>query len=385
MVEKSGLPPSIGSWNHLNQLFLGRYGGKRVLITGNTGFKGSWLTLFALSMGAQVAGYSRDIPTQPSHFDACGVRDHIVHFWGDVRDENRLSRAFVEFRPEIVFHLAAQPIVRLSYENPKETFDTNIGGTVNVLECIRRSDSVKAVVMITSDKCYRNVEWDWGYRENDVLGGKDPYSASKACAELVCRSYFEAFLSRADAPGLATVRAGNVIGGGDWAVDRIIPDCVQAFLKKGPVLLRNPASVRPWQHVLEPLSGYLWLGALLLEAGTPLSGEAFNFGPLYDSNRTVQEVVEQFAARWKGARWETMDKEPEVRLEAGLLHLNCDKALRHLRWHGVLPMKDTVNLTADWYQAFYEGKADMFGFSQRQIQAYTDMAFGQGLAWTGAA
>lgn len=364
-------------------LFGGVYKGKRVLITGHTGFKGSWLSLFTLGLGAQVAGYAIDIPTEPSIFKICSFDKRMAHFVGDVRDYDQLSDVFSQYQPEIVFHLAAQPIVRESYADPKRTFDTNIGGTVNLLECVRQSDSVKAAVVITSDKCYKNVEWEWGYRENDALGGKDPYSASKACAELVCSSYVQSFFKKGGFPHVATVRAGNVIGGGDWADDRIIPDCVRAFVRGEPVILRNPMSVRPWQHVLEPLSGYLWLGALLLEEETPLSGEAFNFGPLYTVNQTVQEVVIQFIQDWGAGRWMPAADRSEEKMEAGLLSLNCDKAIHRLRWRAVLSLGESISLTANWYKAHYQEGRDMYSFSLEQIHGYIKKASQQGLAWTG--
>lgn len=368
----------------LENLFGGRYNGRRILITGHTGFKGSWLSLFTLRLGAEVGGYSKDIPTEPSNFKICGLDQHMTHFVGDVRNYDRLMHVFSQYRPEIVFHLAAQPIVRESYADPKLTFDTNVGGTVNLLECVRKTDSVKAAVVITSDKCYRNFEWEWGYRENDVLGGKDPYSASKACAELVSQSYFESFFSKRAFPHIATVRAGNVIGGGDWAYGRIIPDCTKAFVQGEPVALRNPKSVRPWQHVLEPLSGYLWLGAFLLEEDSAMSGEAFNFGPLYDFNQTVQEVVNQFAENWGDARWKTSDNGSDGKSESGLLNLNCDKAMHSLRWHAILSLRETIKMTADWYKAHYNESRNMYQFSRRQIDDYIEKAIQQKLEWAGA-
>jgi CDP-glucose 4,6-dehydratase len=368
----------------LENVLNSKYRGRRVLITGNTGFKGSWLSLFAIKLGAEIGGYSKDIPTEPSNFKICGLDQRMTHFVGDIRDLNRLMHVFSQYQPEIVFHLAAQPIVRESYTSPKITFDTNVGGTVNLLECVRKTNSVKAVVVITSDKCYRNFEWQWGYRENDTLGGKDPYSASKACAELVSRSYFESFFSGRAYPNIATVRAGNVIGGGDWAYGRIIPDCVKAFVQGEPVLLRNPKSVRPWQHVLEPLSGYLWLGSFLLEADSAVSGEAFNFGHLYDYNRTVQEVVKKFAENWGGARWKTDEERTNGGRESGILNLNCEKAMHSLKWHSVLSLEETIKMTADWYKAHYVESQNMYQFSRRQIDDYIKKAVQQGLEWAGA-
>ncbi len=323
-----------------------------------------------------------DVPTEPSNFEICALSHYLDHFIGDVRDYDRLQSVFSRFEPEIVFHLAAQPIVRESYRNPKLTFDTNIGGTVNLLECVRRTDSVKAVVVITSDKCYKNFEWEWGYRECDILGGKDPYSSSKACSELICRSYYDSFFSGKVFPRVATARAGNVIGGGDWAYDRIIPDCVKAFIKREAVVMRNPMSVRPWQHVLEPLSGYLWLGALLLEKGSAKSGDAYNFGPLYDFNQTVQEVVRQFSEHWEGSRWLISGNKSEKRQESGVLNLNCDKARHFLKWHALLTLEETIRMTADWYKSHYLENCNMYQFSIKQINDYIEKAARLKLKWT---
>ena len=270
------------------------YEGRRVFVTGHTGFKGSWLTAWLLQMGAEVAGFSDAVPTAPSHFDVIGLGGRIRDYRGDVRDRKALVEAMREFKPEIVFHLAAQALVRASYDNPADTIEVNAMGTLNVLEAVRVTPSVEAVVSITSDKAYRNDEWVWGYRETDHLGGYDPYSASKGCAEIIAHSYFKSFFGDpVNAPYCATTRAGNVIGGGDWAADRIVPDCARAWSEGREVEIRSPHATRPWQHVLEPLSGYLWLGAKLFAAhrdavkagkgdgcheGFRLDGEAFNFG-----------------------------------------------------------------------------------------------------------
>lgn len=283
------------------------YEGRRVFVTGHTGFKGSWLTAWLLQMGAEVAGFSDAVPTAPSHFDVIGLGGRIRDYRGDVRDRKALIEAMREFKPEIVFHLAAQALVRASYDNPADTIEVNAMGTLNVLEAVRVTPSVEAVVSITSDKAYRNDEWVWGYRETDHLGGYDPYSASKGCAEIIAHSYFKSFFGDpVNAPYCATTRAGNVIGGGDWAADRIVPDCARAWSEGREVEIRSPHATRPWQHVLEPLSGYLWLGAKLFAAhrdavkagkgdgcheGFRLDGEAFNFGPSSDASHTDRKSV----------------------------------------------------------------------------------------------
>ena len=363
-------------------LFEDIYRGKRVLVTGNTGFKGSWLSSWLLELRADVAGYSINTPTTPSNFEVLGLEDKITHFKGDVRNFDCLKKVFDDFSPEIVFHLAAQAITRISYEIPQETFYTNLMGTVNILECIRKTKSVKAAVMITSDKCYQNVEWVWGYRENDRLGGDDPYSASKACAEIACHSYIKSFFSKKDHPNISTARAGNVIGGGDWAINRIVPDCVRAFSKGESLEIRSPNATRPWQHVLEPLSGYLWLGANLLQNNNRAAGESFNFGPLSDVNRTVEELIRDFAKLWKDSKWYVTDNIEAEKKEAGLLKLNCDKALSSLNWHALLSFEETVRMTADWYKAFYNGEKDMYSFTTKQLLEYVNLANTRGLIWT---
>ena len=359
------------------------YEGKTLLITGHTGFKGSWLTLWATLLGAKVIGYSAYLPSDPCNYRVCGLEKYIVDLEGDVRDFDGLGTAFKKYKPDMVFHLAAQPIVARSYEDPKLTFDTNVGGTVNILECIRNSPSVQAAVIITSDKCYKNVEWPWGYRENDVLGGDDPYSASKACAELVSRSYIESFFRSGKSNAkIATARAGNVIGGGDWARARILPDCVRAWSQQKAAQIRNPSATRPWQHVLEPLSGYLWLGASLLDSDK-LHGEAFNFGPDQSVSQSVGELIEIFLTDWGSGKWKHKQDNSNKK-ESMLLKLSCDKALHFLNWHSVLSFNDTVRLTAQWYQSHYRGKENMYRFSLEQIKYYSGEALRQGLSWAGS-
>jgi CDP-glucose 4,6-dehydratase len=363
-------------------LFGDRYKDKRVLITGHTGFKGSWLSLWLTYLGAKTTGFSSYVPSVPCNFQALELEEKISDITGDIRDIVELKKIFDSFQPDIVFHLAAQPIVRTSYDDPKLTFDTNLGGTVNVLECIRTSSSVKAAVFITSDKCYQNVEWIWGYRENDRLGGDDPYSASKACAENAIHAYSQSFfknpkLSRTIS--LASARAGNVIGGGDWAKDRIIPDCVRAWENKNELIVRNLSATRPWQHVLEPLSGYLCLGSDLLRS-SKLNGESFNFGPDQRVEKTVQELLVEFSSYWEHGAWrhEPMDTDKK---ESTLLKLSCDKALHLLDWHALLSFEDTVRLTGEWYNHFYSQLGDMYDFSIGQIEYFVSQGLAQNVSW----
>jgi CDP-glucose 4,6-dehydratase len=360
-------------------LFSGIYSGKTVFITGHTGFKGAWLCHWLQSMGASVVGYSIDIPTTPSLFAASGLETQITHTIGDVRDLEHLQLALTDAAPDMVFHLAAQPLVKKSYDDPIETFSTNVMGTVNVLEAIRHTPSVKAAIIITSDKCYRNVEWEWGYRESDALGGDDPYSGSKGAAELVARSYIASYFSSSETARVATVRAGNVIGGGDWAEDRIIPDSVRAWSNGDIVTIRSPNSTRPWQHVLEPLSGYLQLGEHLLKTAD-LHGESFNFGPDAKVNETVAQLLDAFGAHWEKARWQ-LDKAATTRHENTLLKLSCDKALYHLNWHAVWDFDATIGATAQWYRSFYDSSENTARITAAQIQAYCQSAAEQGLPW----
>jgi CDP-glucose 4,6-dehydratase len=360
-------------------VFREAYKGKKVLVTGHTGFKGSWLSLWLLGLGADVAGFSLYLPSDPCNFEAVRLKEKITHYEGDIRDLDKLKKTFEEYKPEIVFHLAAQSLVRRSYDEPKTTFDTNLGGTVNVLECIKGSPSVRAAVIITSDKCYQNIEQAEGYHEGDRLGGDDPYSASKACAEIAVGAYIRSYFSSEDTPKVATTRAGNVIGGGDWASDRIVPDCVKAWNREEEPVVRNPASTRPWQHVLEPLSGYLWLGVRLLSDPAGAAGEAFNFGPEDNVVRSVRELVDSFL-KYRGAgSWKHV---PQVggKKESVLLKLCCDKALQGLSWRPVLDFEETVRLTAEWYENYYS-KEDNFDFSCSQIQYYVGKAREKGAVW----
>ena len=356
------------------------YERKKVFITGHTGFKGSWLSAWLLQLGAEVCGFSVDIPTSPSNFEVLGLKEQIQHIEGDVRNRAQLLRAVQEFQPDIIFHLAAQSLVRRSYNDPTTTFETNVLGTMNVLECIRECPSIQAGVIITSDKCYRNTEWTWGYRENDILGGEDPYSASKGCAELVIYSYSKSFFQ--DGPRVASARAGNVIGGGDWSEDRIVPDAVRAWSQGQSVIIRSPNATRPWQHVLEPLSGYLWLGTKLLEKDVETVGEAFNFGPGVSTNQSVEQLISLMGKHWSGAQWKIEQKDAPNLKESILLKLCCDKALSLLGWKAIHSFEETTGMTIEWYLTYYgQGKDHMLSLTKRQIEEYSSRAGAEGLPW----
>ncbi|WP_096697342.1 CDP-glucose 4,6-dehydratase [Polaromonas sp. AER18D-145] len=359
------------------------YRGRRVLVTGHTGFKGSWLALWLTHIGAEVAGYSVDVPTNPSNFELLGLEKRLRHYVGDIRDRVRLAEVVDEFRPELVFHMAAQALVRRSYADPVTTFETNTMGMVNVLECVRTRPWIQVAVLITSDKAYRNDEWCWGYRETDALGGHDPYSGSKSCADLIAHSYYHSFL-RNSPTRIAITRAGNVIGGGDWADDRIVPDCIRAWSQGESVDVRSPQATRPWQHVLEPLSGYLWLGARLWQQADGLNGEAFNFGPDAHVNQTVEKLLEAMAARWPEVRWQVPEGFEQVGHEAMLLKLSCDKVLFHLAWRAVLQFPETVAFTVDWYRVWREGHENLQSYTLGQIDAYCQLAQARGATWVDA-
>jgi len=356
------------------------YSGRRVLVTGHTGFKGSWLSLWLLQLGSEVAGYSLDVPSSPSNFELLGLAGRLNHYEGDIRNKTRLAEVIDEFRPEMIFHLAAQALVRRSYADPVTTFETNTMGMVNLLECVRTRPWIEVAVLITSDKAYRNDEWCWGYRETDALGGHDPYSGSKSCAELVAHSYFHSFM-RHSSTRVATTRAGNVIGGGDWAEDRIVPDCIRAWSKGEIVSVRSPQATRPWQHVLEPLSGYLWLGEHLSRQVEKLNGEAFNFGPDAHVNQTVGELLDAMSTRWPGVRWQVPKGCEQEGYEATLLKLSCDKVLFYLDWRAILQFHETVEFTVDWYRTEHEGHQDIYEYSTSQIERYSQLAQARGLSW----
>jgi CDP-glucose 4,6-dehydratase len=356
--------------------------GKKVLITGNSGFKGSWLSLWLLSLGAKVVGLSKDIPSTPSLFEVLDLETRCSHHWGDIREFAFVRDLIDEVRPDFLFHLAAQAIVSKSYDNPLETISTNVLGTANILEALRVANRSCVAVIITSDKCYDNVEWEWGYRENDRLGGKDVYSGSKGAAELVSRSYFESFFRGGDKVRIATARAGNVIGGGDWANDRIVADCMRAWSVGDIVTIRCPNATRPWQHVLEPLSGYLEL-AQALALRKELWGESFNFGPDEKNDFTVLQLLRDLSASWS-----QMKKQDYYQVvagtkfhEAGLLKLNCDKARFHLKWQPTLDYPELIEFTSKWYQEYYQGYVDMYQFTSEQINSYQIIANNKEMLW----
>ena len=347
------------------------YKNKRVLVTGDTGFKGSWLSLWLHELGADVIGYALPPERDEDHFNLIGLDKIIHHVDGDIRDFTALKKIFNDFKPEFLFHLAAQALVKFSYEEPKLTFDTNIGGSVNILEAVRSTPSLCSVIYVTSDKCYKNKEWLWGYRENDELGGHDPYSASKAAAEMVFSAYMDSFLSKREGFGAASVRAGNVIGGGDWVLDRIVPDCIKALQSGQPIIVHNPNSTRPWQHVLEPLSGYLLLASEIYRNPVKYSG-AWNFGPRGESIHTVKDLAERIIGFW-GKGEIQVDSQHDAPREARLLHLNCDKAQQILRWRPCWDFGRAVDETARWYKEVLSGKPAL-QISRLQIKDYMEGA-----------
>ena len=364
-------------------MFLGYYHGKRVLVTCHTGFKGGWLSLWLKSLGARVHGISLPPPTHPNFYEVIQSHAFASETICDIRDLESLAATVKEITPEIIFHLAAQPIVRRSYANPLETFNTNAVGTANLLESVCLAGLPCPVIVITSDKCYENREQNYAYTETDPLGGHDVYSMSKAATELVAQSWNKSFFIPNPKLGpVATVRAGNVIGGGDYAQDRIVPDCIRALCESQPILVRNPAAVRPWQHVLECLSGYLWLGARLAREGknSPIAS-SFNFGPNAAAQQPVRKLVEAVLRDWPGEWKDTSD--PRHPHEAKLLTLSIKKAESLLDWHPAWNFSEAVSHTVIWYRARHNFKnADMLNFSQLQIKDYTEAARGGGISWT---
>jgi CDP-glucose 4,6-dehydratase len=367
--------------------FYNSYQGKRVFVTGHTGFKGSWLVEWLLALGADVTGFSLPPPTTPSLFEQLGLATRLRHIEGDVRDLSVVCAAIEIAKPDFVFHLAAQPLVRLSYEQPVETYATNVMGTVNVLEAVRLSGRPCVVVAVTTDKCYENKEWVHSYREEDPMGGYDPYSSSKGAAELVIAAYRRSYFSAADSiVKLASARAGNVIGGGDWALDRIVPDCIRSLTRGEVIPVRNKVATRPWQHVLEPLSGYLWLGACLSNSQVsgltfPVStyASAFNFGPALASNRTVAELVQEILKHWPGG-WEDKS-DPKAVHEAKLLNLTTDKAHHFLGWAPAWPFAETIAKTVEWYRQAAKPSATIHELTTGQISSYTAAAKTTGVTW----
>ena len=359
------------------------FNGKKILVTGHTGFKGAWLSIWLTQLGATVHGVSFNIPSNPSHFTATNLSRQIEDHRLDIRDTDSLAALVQKIQPDFVFHLAAQALVRASYEKPLETITTNAIGSANLLDALRSLDKPVVAIMITSDKAYDNVEWVWGYRETDRLGGKDPYSASKGMAELVIRTYVESFFNSADSNvRVGITRAGNVIGGGDWAVDRIVPDCMQAWSLSQTVDIRSPQATRPWQHVLEPLSGYLTLGSALAK-NNQFHGEAYNFGPSSNQNYPVSELIDEMAKYWDHVRWNDVSVTQSHVHEAGLLKLNCDKALYDLDWRPSMQFSDTVKMTVEWYKRYYQNSNhSMYDFTVSQIDEYTELAKVQDISWS---
>ena len=358
------------------------YNNKTVLITGHTGFKGSWLSMWLTHLGAKVVGVSNNEISEPSNFSVSKISSVVDDHRLDIRDANAIKVLVEKVQPDFVFHLAAQALVRPSYDSPLETMTTNAIGTANVLDALRTLNKKVVAVMITSDKAYDNVEWVWGYRETDRLGGKDPYSASKGMAELAIRSYIESFFNSKDSNvRIGITRAGNVIGGGDWAVDRIVPDCMEAWANGETVDIRSPHATRPWQHVLEPLSGYLCL-AENLYLDRQHHGEAYNFGPSADQNYPVSKLIDEMSKYWDQIKWNDVSTDKEHVHEAGLLKLNCDKALSDLKWHSALEFEETVKMTVEWYKEYYQNQnQSMYDFTISQIESYTKAAKLNNIAW----
>ncbi len=363
-------------------MFENIYKNKKVIITGNTGFKGSWLTVWLLKLGAIVYGISKDIPTKPSMFKELALENKITHYNIDIRNLKKTKEVFHNIKPDFLFHLAAQSLVSVSYKDPVDTISTNVLGTTHILESLRCIDHSCVGIIITSDKCYDNVEWQWGYRETDPLGGKDIYSGSKGGAELVIKSYYHSFFSdSASIIKIASTRAGNVIGGGDWAMDRIVPDCMKAWSTGEVVDIRSPKSTRPWQHVLEPLSGYLTLGAHLAFEQVN-NGDAYNFGPPAHHNFSVSALINEMTKYWGNVRWVDVSEVDVQMHEAGLLKLNCDRALENLEWLPILTFEETARMTTHWYKKYYQSKANaMYGFTGNQIDEYISLAISRGALW----
>jgi len=359
-----------------------KYNNKVVLVTGHTGFKGSWLCIWLSILGAKVIGLSDKISSEPSNYVASNIKSFVKDYSIDIRDAQAVKRVVQECQPDFVFHLAAQSLVRPSYKNPLDTLMVNAIGTANLLDALRILKKPVVAVMITSDKAYENVEWLWGYRETDRIGGKDPYSASKGMAELAIYSYAHSFFNDQNSNvRIGITRAGNVIGGGDWAVDRIVPDCMRAWATQNTIEIRSPFATRPWQHVLEPLSGYLLLGVELSE-DIKLHGEAYNFGPTANQSYSVSQLINEMTKFWNNAKWVDTSESLNRFHEAGLLKLNCDKALYDLSWTPTLQFDETVKVTVEWYKHFYQDQnKSMYEFTASQIEDYIRLANERGLSW----
>jgi CDP-glucose 4,6-dehydratase len=365
------------------------YRGKTVLVTGHTGFKGSWLCTWLLHLGAKPIGYALAPPSDPSNFAVSRLAGRMVDLRADVRDRAELEAAIDRYRPQLIFHLAAQALVRPSFEDPAVTFETNLMGTVNVLDVARSCPSLEAVICITSDKCYENQEWIWGYRETDKLGGHEPYGVSKACAELAIAVYQDprfqkrANPDRQDPVPIVSTRAGNVIGGGDWATDRLVPDIVRSIAGNQDIVIRCPGATRPWQHVLEAVSGYLWLGKRLAENPRSVA-RSYNFGPQLTAHGVpVAQIVERMLAAWQGTQSKLVIQADQSGAESALLRLDCSRADHDLGWTAAWDVDETVRQIVDWYRAYYQDpESDMFDRSVRQIETYIQAAREKDLAWT---
>lgn len=347
---------------------------KKIIVTGHTGFKGSWLTAWLDELGAELTGISLDPPTLPSHFNELNLKNLINDKRLDIRNLEKLKKVFLEVQPDFVFHLAAQPLVQTSYKLPVDTYSSNFIGSLNILESLRLLKKNCCAVMITSDKSYYNKEWEWGYRENDELGGLDPYSASKGATEIMIRSHVNSFFQDKSNIKICVARAGNVIGGGDWAEDRIVPDTAKSWIKNKELNIRNPLATRPWQHVLEPLGGYLTL-ARKLQQNPNLNGEAFNFGPNADESRTVLDLIKELSKFWNNLHY-NQDFDNNKFHESNLLKLNCDKALHYLDWKSRLSFEETIEMTANWYSNYYIHKTSIIDFTKKQINFYQNKFLG---------
>ena len=363
----------------MKNLFNKTFINKKIVITGHTGFKGSWLTAWLKLLGANVVGISLDNITNPSHFEEANIGKGIEDIRLDIKDKKKLSDAINDHKPDFIFHLAAQAIVKESYDEPLNTWETNVIGSLNVLDSLKKLKKKCSVVMITSDKCYENVEWVWGYKETDTLGGADPYSASKAATEIGISSYVRSFFKPVKNIKIASARAGNVIGGGDWASNRIVPDIIKAWSSNEVVSLRYPHSTRPWQHVMEPLSGYLNLAAQL-DKDESLHGESFNFGPSDNQNYSVQYLVESMSKYWNKSEWKTI-KANNKHHESGLLKLNCDKSLGLLEWRSVMNFDETVKFTIDWYIDYYKKNTNFNKITESKIKNYMKLANEKKIKW----
>jgi CDP-glucose 4,6-dehydratase len=343
------------------------WNGKKVFVTGHTGFKGSWLCIWLNQMGSTVKGYSLEPQTNPSLYELANIGNVVESEIGDIRNLEHLSKSMIDFDPDILIHMAAQPLVRLSYIEPVETYTINVIGTVNVLEAARKCKNLKSIVSVTTDKCYENKEWFWGYRENEAMGGYDPYSSSKGCAELVTSAYRNSFFNENESASIASARAGNVIGGGDWATDRLIPDVLRAFNNSETVTIRNPLATRPWQHVLEPLSGYLMLAENLFINGKDFEG-AWNFGPKDEDCKNVQWILDKMVHLWKGRATWSLDNNPQPH-EARFLKLDCSKANTLLKWEPIWPIESVLGLIYEWNSAYISNQ-DLYNRCVEEINLY---------------